>query len=101
MLSASTGYPVVRKTAQHASALAELEFAMHKALDAGIAPARILARPTHDEPLDVDLRTRSAGLATIEERPFPRHALPMPAQEYRRTDNRVELPERHASHIFV
>jgi len=24
-----TGYPVVRKTAQHAPALAELEFAMH------------------------------------------------------------------------
>jgi len=25
-----TGYPVVRKTAQHAPALAELEFAMHR-----------------------------------------------------------------------
>jgi hypothetical protein len=28
---------------------------------------------------------------------FPRHELPMPAQECRRTDNRIELPERLAS----
>jgi hypothetical protein len=98
-----TGYPVVRKTAQHAPALAELEFAMHKYRLARIEPVRagpaVWFRMTPGAITSAPPAFDVPGLAFLFESSEPDLAAQVKLELDRFEQIRFEIENRTAIHV--
>jgi hypothetical protein len=66
---------------------------LQRALDARVAPGRVLGRHPHDEAANLRKRVGPPGAAPAM-RPFPRDKLPVPAKNRVRGDNRRDVRQQ-------